>query len=58
MKSTPLLTGSEWATFLAFGAALVGVGLISPRIASIVGVGAIIVLVLKNAGGLGLEKTS
>ena len=53
--SVPLLTPAQWGTFLGFGAALVGLSIIDPRIAGTVGAGIIIVLVFKNAKGLGLE---
>lgn len=51
---TPLLTSGQWAIFLAYGAALAGLALISPRLAGVVGMGTIIVLVIKNSSSLGI----
>jgi hypothetical protein len=53
---TPLLNIEQWGTFLGFAAALVGLSILSPKIAATVGVGVIIVLVFKNGQALGLEK--
>jgi hypothetical protein len=43
------MTPAEWGLFLGYAAALTGIAIISPKIATAVGVGTILVLVLKNA---------
>jgi hypothetical protein len=54
VKGTPLLTKDEWGLFAGFVLALVGIAIVSPRIATIVGSGVIVVLVIKNSQKLGL----
>lgn len=53
--ATPLLTLSDWGLLGGFAAALIGISIINPRIAGMVGVGAVIVILLHNSNALSTQ---